>query len=388
MFALTETHILKSTFFTTWKQSAQSLKMNEFTEARNSLKNFYFNSLRSENEMNAKTLAPADQFAVMKNLLLIQHEIARFFGVTGEEFFYEIQSQLSPANRFFSLEQRYILAKIDVERSALSVLEKYDLTVDQTQVLVDSAHQHATAFLPPLSDEFIMSCTSTGNHEALRYAIYNRFSVRGYRLSRQAIEALQPLLCDLNHDSGHQIVRILAAEKRTQEQNFLNFGCFTPYHIPHARPKTWSSHQQISGDTPVAFSHGVGFFHIIQFLTGKSMGYRLENPGVGIQVMPGAHTHPRDDYYASTAAPRYMDYPARLSGTILAEYLDSAPNSYEAGLRATFIDYIEDIVITRLDTGAIFRIGTTKNQEALRLLPPLENEEAKETESLNQASVL
>lgn len=117
-----------------------------------------------------------------------------------------------------------------------------------------------------------------------------------------------------------------------------------PSAIPYqSRPKSW-------GDDPekiVPIKHGGGLFFLMDFLTGREKGYKLERIGHGIQVAP-VHLD-RESFYAARGIYRSMDIPVLLEGSIAAKYLDSAPNGYEAGLRPCFLPYLENCTLQPLN---------------------------------------
>lgn len=127
------------------------------------------------------------------------------------------------------------------------------------------------------------------------------------------------------------------------------------------RPPHWNlKDKPLPFNTKVSFAHGGGIQFITQFLTGKTPGYSLEKkavaggggkePGLGIQVHPylgsiSENVNERLAYYARTSSAAHMDYPAYLLGEVEIQYLDSANNNYEAGIRAEFLDKIKNLQI-------------------------------------------
>lgn len=392
MLTPTETYTLKSTFFETWHNTTQKLKRQELIQAKNDIRPLVRLTFGDTFDITAylTQLDPEKQFALIKTKLLIGNNITRFFGIPGEEVAFYITQNMPAMLSQLTEGQHETLAKIDVERNGIQVLEQYTLSEELKNTLINTARKRVQAFLPPLAaEEWVIDCVKKGDLETLQHSIFNRFSGKycySYEVNQALQQALRAIHIDGTHlDACHNFLDILNRAKTEQEQFFLNNGCFQDANLPYTRPPHWGKHKSITEDTPVPFSHGGGFFHIIKFLRGGSHGYNLECPGIGIQVSPETHKHARDGMYAEKAK-LHVDYPARLSGTIKAKYLDSAPNGYEAGLRANFIDFIEDIVITRLDTGKVYQIGTVDNLAAFPALDHKKNGLATSAEATHISS--
>lgn len=367
MHTLTEIE-LKSTFFETWRNTSQKLKRRELISAIDALVPIYL-SARGSNDDECFDITQLDQrekFELLKNILLAEGKVTKFYGMIGENAIGSVKYKLSPPHQHFTEIQCYALAKIDVERNGIRVLKQYQLAEGHETQLISAARKRVQDYLPPLSEEDIIHFVKTGNRDALQELVFNQFSLPNERfihITSETEQRIKTILLTVQNNTVQDLLSILKQAKAEQEYHFLTYGCFQYPNLSCKRPAHWGQHSNISENTKVPFSHGGGFFNIIKFLTRERIGYPLEKPGKGIQVSTETHQHPRDTTYAEKAL-QYFDYPARLSGTISAKYLDSAPNHYEAGLRSNFIEFIEDIVITRLDTGKEYRIGTVANKAA------------------------
>lgn len=123
------------------------------------------------------------------------------------------------------------------------------------------------------------------------------------------------------------------------------------------RPATgdrWKYSDRLSEppDTVHFASHGGGYQYLLDFLGGREPGYPLEYEGLGIQVHPNDYT-PKVNDYAEGRAPRRFDDPATLTFFIESQYLDSAPNLYEAGLRTEYVGRMSNLKLTNLRTGEV-----------------------------------
>ena len=171
-------------------------------------------------------------------------------------------------------------------------------------------------------------------------------------------------------DMKVQVMETLNSSKHTSFYNWLVEENFV--HDPRAlqqindkrannsqilRPESWAQIQDLPSEQTIYCSHGGGFFFLSDFLSKDQSGYRLEYEGRGIQVHPrtgpdqfwNISRESREECYSSSSH-AYGDYPARLSFEIQGQYLDSAPNCYEAGLRQDFIDHMKNIKLLNIET--------------------------------------
>lgn len=245
----------------------------------------------------------------------------------------------------------------------------YNLDDKDTQKLKDEAKTKLQEYLPFFSMTTIEELYRTNNHQQLKYELYKRFSRRfNHHVKFLPLEQGERNIL-YHHEkfckTFAELRKVVLKVIDEQQKGLLQNGWFElPYQSP-TRPKYWNA-EKIKPEDNIQISHGGGFFHIIEFLQGHSLGYRLENQdGRGIQV--STMSHERDKLYALRACNNYIDYPARISATIEAQYLDAAPNLYEAGLRAEYIDKLKEIVVTRLDTQITYYIGTTADLKTMDL---------------------
>lgn len=95
-------------------------------------------------------------------------------------------------------------------------------------------------------------------------------------------------------------------------------------------------------DVKVAFSHGGGFFHLLDVLRGRSAGYPLEGGcGNGLQVHPrrlpnkvSENILEREIHDYAIKAISHFDFPVRVLGKSQAQFIEIAPNGYEGGIHA------------------------------------------------------
>lgn len=104
----------------------------------------------------------------------------------------------------------------------------------------------------------------------------------------------------------------------------------------------WSS-QKVKKEDQVTFSHGGGFFFLLDILRGISKGYKLEGErGFGVQVHPrmpnekiGDLILEREIHDYAKKGTGHFDFPVRLVGYAQAQFLEKAVNEYEAGIHAS-----------------------------------------------------
>jgi len=127
-----------------------------------------------------------------------------------------------------------------------------------------------------------------------------------------------------------------------------------------------------SPERELTITHGGGYRHIKDFLSGKGMGYDLEAGGKGIQVSPllGDYKSHRGGLYARRAGFSYGEEPGVLTGKIKAKYLDASPNQYEAGLRPEFLKYLKIKKFRKLQPSSTDRQYQIFREESLGYLPP------------------
>lgn len=105
----------------------------------------------------------------------------------------------------------------------------------------------------------------------------------------------------------------------------------------------------IDPEDEIIITHAGGFLHINAFLQKKSLGYTLEQGGLGIQVNATMATHAKSLIYAQRSGPRdSLDTPAILMATIKSKFLHRARNPYEAGLRCEHLDYLQNVQVIKL----------------------------------------
>lgn len=98
----------------------------------------------------------------------------------------------------------------------------------------------------------------------------------------------------------------------------------------------------LKSDEKVAFSHGGGFFHLLDILRGRCAGYRLEGEcGNGLQVhprkLPSAVSErilEREIHDYAIKAIGHFDFPVRVLGESQAQFIEIANNGYEGGIHA------------------------------------------------------
>ncbi|MBC8551467.1 MAG: hypothetical protein H8D23_17620 [Candidatus Brocadiales bacterium] len=146
------------------------------------------------------------------------------------------------------------------------------------------------------------------------------------------------------------------------------------------KPKTWADGSKVDPEEIVTITHGGGKDFINRFLKGEEKGYRLERGGKGIQVHPNIKGtsgigDSRTSFYSRRAI-QHFDTPAGLKGQIKAKYLDSANNSYEAGIRPENAKYLKKAKVT--PTGATSDIAIdhekllTDPRPRMRVIPVTE----------------
>jgi hypothetical protein len=99
--------------------------------------------------------------------------------------------------------------------------------------------------------------------------------------------------------------------------------------------------------------HGGGFIYLTHFLLGDTEGVQFHgvngdtHPRFGLWVSPVENEEKaRVQSYGKKALKASLDYPAVLQFNVTEKYLDAVPNTYEAGLSASNLDKISDIILT------------------------------------------
>jgi hypothetical protein len=135
-----------------------------------------------------------------------------------------------------------------------------------------------------------------------------------------------------------------------------------------ARPVSYAEATSRLAEEVISCTHGGGYYHILDFLEGRSRGYRLERGGSGLQLTPErpGTSSQRDKFYTEGAV-QYLDDPAILIFETPRGRLDSANNLYEAGLRAEDRDAVSNVKIFNLVTKAIFSWTPEKGATPIHL---------------------
>ena len=314
-------------------------------------------------------LSDGEKYTYMLHLINLEGELEKLFGIMAP--IYLEKFDFSKATMSFSEDQQLELARMNIERKGIQVLSRYHLSEENQTQLINEAKIKVKEYLPDFLMEMIEKLFNEKNHQHLKYKLYNRFSGKyNFFLSKLKPNERDCLL-GREKRSFEEFKSVVLKAINIQEDYLLEYGWFKWLFQPSERAKQWNAEKFIP-TAEVRVSHGGGFFHIIEFLEGRTTGYPLEaQPDArGIQVSPLAENlefHERDIYYANVACSNHIDYPARLTATIQAQYLDSAPNLYEAGLRAEFISRLENIVVSRLDTKVQYQIGTTEQLKTMDL---------------------
>jgi hypothetical protein len=129
---------------------------------------------------------------------------------------------------------------------------------------------------------------------------------------------------------------------RSEQREFPQLNPATSDHVP------WVF-EGVNPEDEILITHAGGFHHINAFIKGKSIGYSLEQGGLGIQVNPTMATHAKClDYAQRTNIINSLDSPAILIGTIKSKYLHRANNTYEAGLRTEHLEHLQNIRVFKL----------------------------------------
>lgn len=136
--------------------------------------------------------------------------------------------------------------------------------------------------------------------------------------------------------------------------------------LPQVKRRMWRKDNPkqvpVRLDASLKFIHGGGAMYIDRLLAGKVSGYSLEilpheeayrsdirNSILGIQVTTlcfqqqmSSQSDLRAWQYAEKAMRYFFDYPCCFYGEIEAQYLDAAPNEYEAGIRNINLKHIKN----------------------------------------------
>lgn len=118
-------------------------------------------------------------------------------------------------------------------------------------------------------------------------------------------------------------------------------------------PQYWANNPNINvtDSTRYNVAHGGGYRFLKQFLAGDHIGYKLEHQEArGIQVHPFSKDPSRLRSYANNSKANF-DTPAVITFDIEAQYLDSQPNAYEAGIRAELLQHGENFILENCVTG-------------------------------------
>jgi len=223
------------------------------------------------------------------------------------------------------------------KQSQLEFLKNYDIIVENIE---KAAKERKSNELRKIGYKYL----NLGRHMALcnriQFELYPAF--QGSKGEEEIGKILKELLFISKQNVEYKLQKTSGAESRQDN-----------------RPPYWNPSKEVNyEEKSIKFVHGGGLQYILGFLKGEESGYFLEEVngivGKGIQVHPYLNNEvaigvmKRVNTYASDRAARSLDYPVRFFGEIQAQYLDSAPNVYEAGIRNCYVEKIKNIRIEHI----------------------------------------
>jgi len=201
----------------------------------------------------------------------------------------------------------------------------------------------------------IDNAVTSNNLKKIRQMAYDYINI-GYN-SRTMIDRTQYKLYPMFQDQTTPLSMIavvlkdlLQSVKKRLESNLIE-----PEPKEPERPPAWNTINNSEPDQWITIIHGGELQFLMSFLSGQSKGYPLEyqKTAKGIQVRPMhesreehfQHMQQSCKFYARSSSAERLGYPVYLTAKIKAQYLDSAPNIDEAGLRFCYISELKNIHI-------------------------------------------
>lgn len=312
-----------------------------------------------------KILKPEDIYELL--MACISSDSTHFYGVIGT-FKKELRLSLASCLAQLNAHQVFNYAKLYISFYGIQHLSsKFSkfLSEKHIQELINFAKNSIQDLLPKITEAEIDDLIENQKIDELHYFIYKRFSGQ-HNLpaidddSREHLEKFQ-----YNPIANVDLLKSLLKKiMYNQEKYFLIYGGWNTNSRELGEDcafEVWGHNQRrrkkncfINGtdinldiDQKIRISHGGGYFHILEFLASQREGYKFgSESGYGIYVSPGNST--RDYSYANRNSQRHFDYPARLVAEIHIKHLHEATNSYEACLRAPYVEQLENISVEYL----------------------------------------
>jgi hypothetical protein len=297
-------------------------------------------------------------------------------------------------------QKRLELAKLHVSRYGYREVDKFNLSPADTAELKSYTNKKVTSSLKTVTKEIIASAIQEDGREGLEYLIYQFFSqapleyeyfysderiallsspqekiyLHALAIRKLAMEYRNPLL------STDELAALFFAAHNEHHQKRLESGrwhqwpydtSFMEYRLKIQRGIASNSplnsveignkqqyrseinlyKKQIpwkDGETEIEVRHGGGYYHILEYLTGNSPGYTFDcGTEHGMYVAPQPHFLNREKMYAERNSHLHLDHPALLTARIKRKHLTKVDNSYEAGLRPEYVEFLQDIKITK-----------------------------------------
>ena len=247
----------------------------------------------------------------------------------------------------------------------LADLNTEKIILEEVQSLVDNSEVELEDSEDSLSKALYEKLISRERIIALQKSI--KESIEETELEEDIGEELWLRFDRILSDAVSYVTRVNRLRINTSPNNNVDAAsssCSHPTRNYWGKSRTDDSGNPIAPDRTISITHGGGLLHILNFLEGKSNGYRLERgSALGIQVHPYADEvdeHFRLRTYADRAE-GYLDYPAGLIATIPAKYVEPANNGYEGGITHFFHDQFKTVKIKMFKSGC----GCTPSNEVL-----------------------
>jgi hypothetical protein len=365
----------------------------------------------------AGSMDPAKRAEFIRHWIIVRDYASPNFQKKCDEYLKNVlQSKADDDKPLISYDNRIALAKLWIEHHGYQGMPDFHLTQDDVKVqtppldLIQFGMEEVRKKLPFIDDASINQLVEAGEREELLYRIYQRFSgnlVVQLLLSRDQENC--PHIMELRSQYRNpdlplsKLADLFKNAMREQETYFAQKGWHVPPSIPGCgryRPSvdqhdeaqkqriaealqklnklgpalhaergphatkltpntTWASLPGAKeADAVIPIQHGGGYFHILEFMTGRRPGY-LSDLGEqqGIYVTPDidpSFSKERTDFYAQKAVNQclygyFFDIPGQLTGTMRTHHMTKVANSYEAGIQPDRLVFLSDAKVTRLE---------------------------------------
>jgi hypothetical protein len=308
------------------------------------------------------------------------------FGILAQENYFSLSARtFAPDAQTYILENEVIdsfpeKARLEIayeivkNKGGLFFNEINFLTDTQKLELVQMVKKGVKSWLPLVPDELIEKLVEEKNRVELHYLIYQRFSgeffLKPYSLSPKPVfQKLKSFLEESNFDLV-ECAKIFKLAMIEQEKYFQNDGWAKWPHAVSTKYPRWLGQKDPEKSVPITIAHGGGFFHILEFLSGKSKGYLSDDAEhYGMYVSPDSAS--RNSHYAHRTAPYHLDIPAQFFAQIESKHLINTQNySYEAIINSYSVSHFNNFSLNLYrHFDYLEKLKTSKPEQSLKIEP-------------------